>query len=247
MDISVLILLAVICVAIAVLIGYLLGSIFSGKSSQPPPEAQQKGLDYHIGFYTDRQVRRFVLQMDGKTVEAPHLLKDAERRRLLLLLQALPKWLSVQPGPVDQSGQAASPPETAAPLSPPSAQPVDSRPAQEAALFSEVARASATPSADMPSAKPGIIDWLAQAVQPKVSVSAPPKSIAMQVDEILQRRLREKGWQQRGIRLLELPNKGMVVMVGLDQYPTIEDVPDAEIQTILRASVREWETKMYGG
>ncbi len=69
----------------------------------------------------------------------------------------------------------------------------------------------------------------------------------MQVDEILQRRLQEKGWQQRGIRLLELPNKGMVVMIGLDQYATVEDVPDAEIQAILRASVREWEAKMYGG
>jgi len=36
-------------------------------------------------------------------------------------------------------------------------------------------------------------------------------------------------------------------MIGLDQYATVEDVPDAEIQAILRASVREWEAKMYGG
>jgi hypothetical protein len=246
MDISVLILLAVICVAIAVLIGYLLGSIFSSKAAKPPPEAQQKGLDYHIGFYTDRQVRQFVLEMDGKTIKAPHLLKEPEQRRLVLLFQALGRWLDLEPVPLAKPNQATSP-EAAAPESLPPAQPAKSLPAQDAVLFSEAPEASVLASGDASPARPGIIDWLAQAVQPKVRVSEPPKSIAMQVDEILQRRLQEKGWQQRGIRLLELPNKGMVVMVGLNQYVTVEDVPDAEIQAVLRDSVREWETKMYGG
>jgi hypothetical protein len=69
----------------------------------------------------------------------------------------------------------------------------------------------------------------------------------MQVDEILQRKLQERGWGGRGIRLMELPHKGMVVLIGLDQYATVEEVPDPEIQTLIRASVREWETKMTGG
>jgi len=69
----------------------------------------------------------------------------------------------------------------------------------------------------------------------------------MQVDEILQKKLQERGLQQRGVRLMELPNKGMVVLIGLEQYATVEEVPDAEIQALIRASVSEWETNMMGG
>lgn len=246
MDISGLILLAVIIVAIAVLIGYLLGSIFSGKSSKPPPQAQQKGLDYHISFYTDRQVRQFVLEMDGKAVETPHLLKESEQRRLVLLYQALGRWLNEEPVLQARPNQASSQQEASASASAPPVKPAERLPAHDAALFPDVPEES-VPSLDGSSpSRLGIIDWLAQAVQPRASVSEPPKSIAMQVDEILQRKLQEKGWQQRSIRLLELPNKGMVVMVGLHQYPTVEAVPDPEIQAILRAAVREWEVKMGG-
>ncbi|PWH17928.1 MAG: hypothetical protein DDG59_07190 [Anaerolineae bacterium] len=246
MDVSILILLAAICVAIAVLIGFLLGSIFSGKSSEPPAEAKEQGLQHSITFYTDRQVRGLIVQIDGKTVESPHLLNETQRRQLLLLDQALRKWLNLEATPQAKPSQT-TPMQESSETNP--AQPVEvpeklSR--QEASLLPEPPKAIATPSADAPPAKRGITDWLAQALQPKTTVSQPPKSIAMQVDEILQRKLEERGWQQRGIRLLELPNKGMVVMVGLEQYASVEDVPDAEIQAILRASVSEWEAKMYG-
>jgi len=43
---------------------------------------------------------------------------------------------------------------------------------------------------------------------------------------------------------MELPGKGMVVMIGLDQYDSVNDVPDSEIQAVLRAAVKEWEDKM---
>ena len=51
-----------------------------------------------------------------------------------------------------------------------------------------------------------------------MSPHASAKSIAAQIDEILQEKIEGSDMAQRGVRLLELPNKGMVVMVGLDQY-----------------------------
>ncbi len=228
MDLSILILLAVICVVISVLIGFLLATALGGKSTAPPPQAKQEGLDRLISFWTDKSLRQIVPQIDGKTIKAPALLKEDERRQLILLYQELGKWLNLTP-----ASQAIQ--------------------QEEGSKQTTASQATAINPADLPLSsnekppKKGVADWLAEAVQPKVSVSEPARSIAMQVDEILQRRLQEKGWQQRGIRLLELPNKGMVVMIGLDQYATVEDVPDAEIQAILRASVREWEAKMYGG
>jgi hypothetical protein len=49
---------------------------------------------------------------------------------------------------------------------------------------------------------------------------------------------------QRGVRLLELPNKGMVVMVGLEQYSGVDEVPDDEIRSMIKLAVAEWETRV---
>ncbi|GAB4473792.1 MAG: hypothetical protein Kow0088_09320 [Anaerolineales bacterium] len=244
MDISVLILLAVILVAVAVLIGFLLATVLGGKSAEPPPLARQEGLDQRISFYTDRQMRRFILQIEGKTIEAPHRLQDKERRQLLLLDQALRKWLNLEPvatvnlseenqenrneGNSAAAAKSQNVSEGQKPVSSPKPQTLSS------------------PFPETPFKK-GVSDWLAEALQPRSSVNEPPQSIAMQVNEILQRKLQERGWSGRGIRLMELPQKGMVVLIGLEQYATVDEVPDLEIQAIIHAAVREWEIKMYGG
>lgn len=71
-------------------------------------------------------------------------------------------------------------------------------------------------------------------------------SIAAQVDEILQERLKGTELEQRGIRLMELPGRGMVVMIGLDQYDAVDDVPFPDIKAMLKSAVAEWERKMLG-
>ncbi|MCX8063265.1 MAG: hypothetical protein N3D16_11850 [Anaerolineales bacterium] len=238
MNISLLILLAVVLVAVAVLIGFLLATVLGGKSAEPPPQARKEGLNRQISFYSDHQFRNIVIQIEGKTVASPHLLQENERRQLLLLDQTLRKWLNLQPASAEKLAQATPKPDSTTP---------EATPAQEPLLFSDIPGKAISPPSVEPPAKRGVADWLAQALQPKSSVSEPTRSIAMQVDEILQRKLQETGWSGRGIRLMELPNKGMVVLIGLDQYATVDDVPDAEIRALIRASVSEWETKMLGG
>jgi hypothetical protein len=39
----------------------------------------------------------------------------------------------------------------------------------------------------------------------------------------------------------------MVVMVGLDQYEGVEDVPDEVIRQFIREAVKEWETRYEWG
>lgn len=95
--------------------------------------------------------------------------------------------------------------------------------------------------------KKGMVDLIAGSLQPESRASsAATKSIALQVDEILQERLRGTALESRAVRILELPGKGMVVMVGLEQYASVNDVPDAEIQAALRAAVAEWESQSSG-
>jgi hypothetical protein len=43
---------------------------------------------------------------------------------------------------------------------------------------------------------------------------------------------------------MEFPNKGMVVLIGLDQYEGIDAVPDENIRALLRAAVAEWEARV---
>lgn len=106
-------------------------------------------------------------------------------------------------------------------------------------------------SSDLPAAPPAkppsikAVDVLARALQADVRTpEPPPRSIAAQVDEILQEMLVNSPMASRGIRLLELPNKGMVVMVGLNQYEGVEAVPDEEIRQVIRAAVAEWEQRV---
>jgi hypothetical protein len=89
------------------------------------------------------------------------------------------------------------------------------------------------------------VSVLARALQSDVRTPAPaPKSIAAQIDEILQEMLENSPLESRAIRLLELPTKGMVVMVGLDQYEGVEAVPDEEIKAMIRSAVAEWERRI---
>jgi hypothetical protein len=89
------------------------------------------------------------------------------------------------------------------------------------------------------------VDVIARALQPdKSALQPPPKSIAGQIDEILQEMLENSDIAVKAVRLMELPNKGMVVMVGLKQYEGVDAVPDDEIKNIIRSAVAEWERRV---
>jgi hypothetical protein len=73
----------------------------------------------------------------------------------------------------------------------------------------------------------------------------PTDSIVAQIDAIFQEKLRGSGLQDAGVRLMEVPGKGMVVMVGLEKYEQVGDVPDKQIQALIQAAVGEWEQGNY--
>jgi hypothetical protein len=68
-------------------------------------------------------------------------------------------------------------------------------------------------------------------------------SIVDQVNNLLQQKLAESPLKNKGVLLMELPNQGMVVMVGTDQYPNVDSVPDPEIKAIIQAAVKDWESQ----
>ena len=69
------------------------------------------------------------------------------------------------------------------------------------------------------------------------------KTVVQYIDQVLQEMLERSPLKAKGIRLMELTDRGMVVVVGLDFYDSIEDVPDPAIQEVINAAVDEWERR----
>jgi hypothetical protein len=77
----------------------------------------------------------------------------------------------------------------------------------------------------------------------KTGPDEPEKTIVVQIDEILQARLEGTPLEDQGIGLIEGPDQGMVIVVGLSRYIDIDAVPDAEIRGYIRQAVSEWESR----
>jgi len=72
-------------------------------------------------------------------------------------------------------------------------------------------------------------------------------SIVEQIDEILQARLAGSPLAGRGIRLMQSPEGGAIVWVGLQKFAGVDEVTDPEVQAIIRAATAEWEKKYTPG
>ena len=69
------------------------------------------------------------------------------------------------------------------------------------------------------------------------------KSIALQVDEILQEMLVNSPQEKRGIRITELPDAGLVVQVGLEKFDGVDTIPYNDVKEIIRAAIAEWRKR----
>lgn len=72
-------------------------------------------------------------------------------------------------------------------------------------------------------------------------------SMVQQIDTVLQKRLVGTPLEKSGIRLQDSPQGGLEVYIGLQKYETIEDVPDANVKSIIREAIAEWEKKHVPG
>lgn len=76
---------------------------------------------------------------------------------------------------------------------------------------------------------------------------AAPLSIVAQVDSILQSQLAGTPLMEKGIRLQESPEGGVIVWVGIQKFAGIEDLPDEQIKAAIRAAISTWENRYTPG
>jgi hypothetical protein len=75
---------------------------------------------------------------------------------------------------------------------------------------------------------------------------APPaapmfRSIAMQINDILQEKIVDTQFESRGISVSDGPDHGVLVTLDGKKYSGVKDVPDEEVRSVIRTAVLEWE------
>jgi len=188
----------------------------------------------------DVKTQDLVVEMDGKSFKAMSELSSAQQQRLSLASSVLAKWLS-QPAPAvspTPEGKPASvSPETPALES-------DWVPAETVPGPPPVTGVSPFITATAPEVKPvstKLVDLVGGVLNP-TPIKAPEfKSIAMQINDILQSRIADTPFEARGITVKDAPDHGVEVTLDGQKYAGVKDVPDEEVRNLIRSAVMEWE------
>jgi hypothetical protein len=69
-----------------------------------------------------------------------------------------------------------------------------------------------------------------------------PKSMVDEINEILERMLKEEAGKRKAIKLVEMLDGGVNVYIGVDSYP-IDEVPFEDVRQLIRKAVSEWEQR----
>lgn len=193
-------------------------------------EVSKEGFQSILHLWRHDKSSELAIDIDGSFHVKPQTITQEERQQLCVLADEWREWLC-KPGDI-----ALSPSSTAEPSRPEievdEQSPADIKPETDLMPFeSEIEPLrDAKPAAPSPA-------------KPSKEAVPEPLSIVAQIDEILQEMLKRSPLDQRGIRLSEDPDRGVVVWVGLERYSGIDEVPMKDVQGILRAAVAEWERR----
>jgi hypothetical protein len=188
----------------------------------------------------DKQTQDLVVSMNGNTFRNATELNPGQSRRLNFASNVLAKWLV----------------ETAPPTLPVDDQP-DPETSQPPAQEGEWIPAEAAPQESRRGYTPPFTAESVEEVKPVSTqfsdvvggllnrTPSPPasefKSIAMQINDILQEMIVDTPFEDRGITVNDGPDKGVMVTLDGEKYPGVKDVPDEEVRNLIRSAVVEWE------
>ncbi len=240
--------------------GFLLGFIIRGftrrraKSDEmPETEGQQKELSTPkkaphrnwtevANLWRDRRNGSIVFQVEGDYYKRGSDLSTRERELLLKMVMDFYRWLEPPAAMPSKSEEPAQP-----------ALSIESKPNElvQAGLPSDSFPNIPVQAEPLSHQKGSLsaVNIITRALRSDVTASnVPTQSMVAQVDIILQEKLIAANMQKWAVRLMELPNnKGMTVLVGLEKYEGIDEVPYERVRAVIRESVSEWERRAENG
>jgi len=199
-------------------------------AEEEPAEEKPAGRNWLeiAKLWRDRRDGNLIFQIEDQHYKHGSDLTPKEREILLKVVMDFYRWL--------EPPSAALPrPEEPAPPQAAEAEPVILIPEEEP-----------RPKSKLMILNP--VRVIAQAIKAEmVPTITPAPSMVAQIDAILQEKLNATNMQKWAVRLTELPNRGMVVLVGLEQYDGIEAVPYERVRALIREAVAEWERRAERG
>jgi hypothetical protein len=225
-------LMLIIVSSVALLLGLLVGVLFAGLFFQDRGDkAPNKHLKEAAHLWIDRRDGRLVFQIGDQLYKSGTEFTIPERKRFSQLILALNKWLepSFEEEPQKLDGAAAREGKGPIPLDVPAAPlTMDDLSEAEDSRF-DAAGLITNALADVPRS------------------DLPVRTMVSQIDEILQVKLADANMQKWAVRLADFPDKGMVVLVGMEQYEFVDEVPYERVRNIVTESVAEWERRVERG
>lgn len=230
-------------------IGIYLSMRSKQKESEPMDESEvksrdeelrERGIHEVVRLLRDENSGKLLLEKNNVIYRAAEDLSSEQRRAFSIAVGELRAWLGLSPPPQE---------ETSAGRSAQSVKPRQAASTRTTPLQSRL-KAASQESLDEPIKAPSMnpVEVFTRAIAsdvPKASFES--KSITAQIDEILQERLVGTPLDQRGIRLLDSPDGGVVVFVGIENYDGVDAVPDEDVRRAIRAAVTEWEQRSSQG
>ena len=213
----------ILLTGIGLVVGFLVAAlVFSVRKDSTSPEQPKKQLlsdtENKVRLWREGGEESLVVEMNGVSYRRRNKLHPEQKQVLDKIVKELQAWL----GP------------STAPAAAVTHQAVKAAPAKEPAVEAQ----------DGTSLNP--LKIFGDVLQPQKKTVADEQdlSIVAQIDKILQTKIGGSHLEERGIRLVEGPDQGMVIEIGLDNYTDIEAVPDEEVRSLIRQSVAEWEKSL---
>jgi hypothetical protein len=219
MDLTGVILLTGIGLVVGFLVATLIFSIRRESTSQEQPKEQLlSDAENKVRLWREGGEERLVVEMNGVSFRQRNKLQPEQKQVLDNVVKELQSWLGASTTPAAAVTHQAV---KATPVIEPAVGAQDGTSFNPLKIFGDV-------------------------LQPQKKTIADERdlSIVAQIDLILQTKIEEAHLEERGIRLVEGPDQGMVIEIGLDRYTNIDAVPDEEVRKLIRLSVAEWEKSL---
>ncbi|MCS6910471.1 MAG: hypothetical protein NZM11_07870 [Anaerolineales bacterium] len=200
----------------------------------------------------DRLTGRVLLEINGKRYTQLSEVTESEvRRALLLTLRDLQEFaglsaLTTSHTPAQFSANPPAPAHPAAP--PPAPTEMPASPAVSAEVEAVLSQLNAAPlpktnETHTPLRLPSmnIFKQMAQAREVSAREIAPIKSVAQQIDEVLQHLILGTPFAWQNLHVASDPNGNVVFEVGTDLYRSVEEIPDRNLQVVFQEAIRRWE------
>jgi hypothetical protein len=188
----------------------------------------------------DNKTQDLVVEMEGNPYKSVHELNPGLQRRLSFTSTVLVKWLAEpapEPAPSGEAGEGSQ--EASPAVTVPIAEGTES-PEAHAGFIAPFAE---EPETDVVPVSTNLSDVVGGILNPAPQPLPQFKSIAMQINDILQAQLAGTAMESRGITVNDAPDHGVMVTLDGNKYPGLKDVPDEEVRKAIRAAVLEWETR----